>query len=254
MAYTNSCKDADVPTLLPGYYGPDPYDINWVMPLHEATLESERVKLTPFIPSLHAKKYAEQIASHPELHRYFVSTPSTLDEILTIVEQTMRLEPTSVLFAIIDKAHGGGTFAGMIALSDGSLWNLSATIGWAIVFPEHQRTYVASNAVGLLLQYCLELPSHPERPGLGLRRVQWISHTANRASHAIAKRMGFREEGVLRWMYVIPEGMEGNGIPLRDGDPKSPMPGRHSLILSMCADDWESGGREHVQRMIDRRQ
>jgi len=254
MAYTNSCKDPDIPTLLPGYYGPDPYDINWIMPLHEATLESERVKLTPFIPSLHAKKYAEQIASHPELHRYFPFNPLTLDEILTMVEQTVRQEPLSVLFAIIDKAHGGGTFAGMIALADGCPWNLSATIGWVIVFPERQRTYVASNAVGLLLQYCLELSSHPERPGLGLRRVQWISHTANRASHAIAKRMGLREEGVLRWMYVIPEGMEGNGIPLRDGDPKSPRPGRDSLMFSMCADDWESGGREHVQQMIDRRQ
>jgi len=252
MAFTNSYKGPDLPALLPGYYGPDPYDINWIMPLHEATLESERVKLTPFIPSLHAKKYAEQIASHPELHRYFPFNPSTLDEILTMVEQTVRRDPRWILFAIIDKAHGGGTFVGVIALVDALPWNLSATIAWVIVFPERQRTYVASNAIGLLLQYCLELSSHPERPGLGLRRVQWTSHTANRASHATAKRMGFREEGVRRWMYVIPEGVEGNGIPLRDGDPKSPMPGRDSLIFSMCADDWESGGREHVQRMIDR--
>lgn len=34
------------------YYGPDLYDINWLIPLHEATLEYDSVKLTPFIPSL----------------------------------------------------------------------------------------------------------------------------------------------------------------------------------------------------------
>ena len=74
MAYTNPCEAPNVPALLPGYYGPDPYDVNWMMPLHEATLESERVKLTPFIPSLHAREYAEQSAAHPGLHRYFPSS------------------------------------------------------------------------------------------------------------------------------------------------------------------------------------
>ena len=252
MAYTNSYKAPDVPVLLPGCYGPDPYDVNWIMPLHEATLESDRIKLTPFIPSLHAKGYAEQIAAHPELHRYFPFNPSTLDEILTIVELTVRRDPTWVLFAIIDKARGGGTFVGIIGLIRASPANLSAEIAWTIVFPEFQRTYVTSNAVGILLQYCLELPSNPQRPGLGLRRVQWTAHTDNRPSHAAAKRMGFKEEGVLRWAYVIPAGMNGNGLALRDGDPESPKPGRDSLVFSLCADDWESGGREHVQQMIDR--
>jgi hypothetical protein len=82
MGYTNSYKAPDVPTLLPGYYGPDPYDINWIMPLHEQTLESDRVKLTPFIPSLYAREYAEQAATHPELHRYISLDVSTLDNYL----------------------------------------------------------------------------------------------------------------------------------------------------------------------------
>ena len=246
MAYTNSYKAPDVAALLPGYYGPDPYDINWIMPLHEATLESERVKLTPFIPSLHAKKYAEQIAAHPELHRYFPFNPSALDEILTTIELRARRDPTWILFAIIDKMHGGGTYAGLIGLVNASPANLSVEIAWVLVFPERQRTYVTSNAIGILLQYCLELPRHPERPGLGMRRVVWTAHGENGASQAAAKRMGFKEEGVKRWAYVMPEGMEGNGIALRDGDPE---PGRHSVVFSVCGDDWdwESGracGRE----------
>jgi RimJ/RimL family protein N-acetyltransferase len=252
MGYTNSYKAPDVPTLLPGYYGPDPYDINWIMPLHEQTLESDRVKLTPFIPSLYAREYAEQAATHPELHRYISLDVSTLDNFLSKVELFVRRQPTNILFAIIDKARGDGALAGVIGLFFMSPANLSVEVGWVLVFPAFQRTYVATNAIGLLMRYCLELPSAPQRPGLGLRRVQWIAHTANWASQAAAQRMGFKEEGVLRWMWVLPEGKEGNGIALRDGDPESPRPGRHSVMLSLCADDWESGGREHVQCLIDR--
>ena len=150
---------------------------------------------------------------------------------------------------LLGRLRPGGLFVALL-----STVVVFGTIAWVIVFPKRQRTYVASNAIGLLLKYSLESSGHPERPGLELLRVQWTSHTANLASHTAAKRMGLREEGVLRWKYVIPEGMEGNGIPLQDDDPKSPQPGSDSLIFSMCADDWESGGREHVRRMIDRRQ
>jgi RimJ/RimL family protein N-acetyltransferase len=252
MAYTNYYKAADKQTLLPGYYGTDPYDINWILPLHEATLQSKRVKLTPFIPALHAKEYAEQSAAHPELHRWIPMQLSSLDEILTAVELRVRRDPTCILFAIIDKARGGA-MAGVIRLVNVSPANLSAEIGWAVVFPAFQRTYVTSNAVGLLLRYCLDLPiPGAARPGLGFRRVQWTAHAANRASAAAAERMGFRDEGVLRWGRVLPEGMEGNGIALRDGDPLNARPGRHSLMLSLCADDWENGGREHVEGLINR--
>ena len=49
------------------YYGPDLYDINWLIPLHEATLEYDSVKLTLFIPSLDPRLRLEatQIKSNP---------------------------------------------------------------------------------------------------------------------------------------------------------------------------------------------
>ncbi|KAI0294621.1 acyl-CoA N-acyltransferase [Multifurca ochricompacta] len=252
MAYTNSYKPPDAPALLPGYYGPEPYDINWIFPLHEATLESERVKLTPFIPSEHAKEYAEQATAHPELHRWFPFDLPNLDVILTTVELRVRRDPTWILFAIIDKARGGA-LAGVIGLVYASPTNLSVEIAWVLVFPKFQRTYVTTNAVGIILQYCLELPTASPRPGLGLRRAQWMTHSLNKPSHDAAKRMGLKDEGILRWMFVLPEGKEGHGIPIREGDPQQSHPGRHSLVLSFCADDWENGGREHVQKLIDRK-
>jgi len=245
MSYVNSYKASDIPALLPAYYGPDPYDINWIMPLHQTTLESERVKVTPFISSLHAKEYAEQTAAHPELHRWYPIDLSSLDKILTEVELRVRRDPRWILFAIIDKAREG-QFAGLIGLMNTSPANLSIEIGWILVFPAFQRTYVTSNAIGLVLHYCLELPSAAKRPGLGFRRVQWTTHTDNEASCRTAKRMGFKEEGVLRWSWVLPEGYEGNGISVREGDPKRTQAGRNSAVLSICADDWENGVREHV--------
>ena len=251
MSFTNSYKQDDGP-VQPGY-GPDPYDINWMMPLHEMTLESDRVKLTPFVPALYAKSYADQVKAHPDIHRYYPLDLTSLDNILLVIETLVRRHPGYILFAIIDKARGGA-FAGVIGLFGASPTNLSIEIAWIVVFPEFRRTYVTSNAVGLILNYCLELPSAPpEHRGLGFRRVQWSAHPENLPSIALAKRMGFKEEGLLRWTWVVPpQIVDGNGIPLRDGDPKSPSPGRHSAVLSLCADDWENGGREHVRRMIDR--
>ena len=256
MVYTNSYKKPDRPTLLPGYFGPEPYDINWAFPLYEETLESERVKLTPFIPSLHAQEYAAQVSAQPDLHRWLPIDLSSLDHILTEIELRVRRNSSWILFAIIDKARGGA-MAGLIGLIDASEKNLSAEIAWVIVFPAFQRTYVTSNAVGILLQYTLELPSPDpgsgRRRGLGFRRVQWTAHSENKPSHAAARRMGLKDEGIQRWTNVLHEGGEGNGIPLRAGDPLSPRSGRHSALFAICADDWESGGREHVERMIDRK-
>lgn len=255
MAYTNSCKGLERPTLSPGYFGPDPYDINWALPLYEETLESERVKLTPFIPALHAQEYAAQVSARPDLHRWYPFGLSTLDEILTEVELRVRRDPSWILFTIIDKARGGA-MAGVIGLINASAANLSAEIAWVLVFPAFQRTYVTSNAVGILLQYTLELPSpdpaRGARRGLGFRRVQWTADAANKPSHAVARRMGLKEEGVLRWTWTLQEGAESRGLPLRAGDPLSARPGRHSVLFALCADDWEDGGREHVQGLIER--
>jgi RimJ/RimL family protein N-acetyltransferase len=114
---------------------------------------------------------------------------------------------------------------GIIALVNASKDHLKAEISYAIVFPPFQRNGVASNAVGLLLHFLLDLPSSisennsstketsthvndknmgciPE--SLGLRRVQWQASTANVPSLKTALQMGFVLEGTLRWDRVMP--------------------------------------------------
>ncbi|KAI0262256.1 hypothetical protein BC834DRAFT_892665, partial [Gloeopeniophorella convolvens] len=62
------------PQLPNEYLGPDPYDINFSLPIDERHLETERVKLTPFNPAIHAKEYWDSSSRHPS---YTASYPST---------------------------------------------------------------------------------------------------------------------------------------------------------------------------------
>jgi hypothetical protein len=63
--------------------------------------------------------------------------------------------------------------------------------------------------------------------------------------------MGFKIEGTFRWMFVMEEGKVGVQDP-RPGDPNQ-MPGRGSVFLAVCWDDWEGGVREKVQELLKRK-
>jgi RimJ/RimL family protein N-acetyltransferase len=259
MCFTNEYKlPAPTQVALTEDFGPDPYDINFCIPIDVSRLESERVKLVPFVPRLHANIYFNQIRQHPELEAYFSYTDKCLADTLSFCE-AVRRDNTKVAFAAIDKGkpdpehpEWGGSLAGTLRLNINTT-NLKAEFAWIITFPAFQRTYVTSNATGILLRYCLATPNE-KHPGLGLRRVQWCANARNAPSIEAAKRMGFKMEGQLRWERLVAVGWKssGNGEPLRAGDPAPEKISRDSALLSFCADDWENGGRELVQSQIDR--
>jgi len=271
MSFVNLCTprpanspsataEADLDTTL---YGPSPYDINFAFPLLPPSLEGTHVRLTPFIPRVHGKTYWAAIEPvSGELFRYFGVAFLTMADNLAYLEKFYRENPEFILFAIIDKTRSAGrpsgdivddatssdsagSLAGVIGLLRASPDQLKAEIGYAIVFPAFQRTHVATHAVGLLLRYCLDLPSATP-PGLGLRRVQWSSHSENIASIRVAEKMGFKREGLIRWMWAV----NGEGQRSREGDPKEDKRGCHTVILAMCWDDWEEGGRDHVHARL----
>lgn len=155
-------------------------------------------------------------------------------------------------YAVYDKKlHSEPTIAGMLGFLNSSVANLCTEIGYVLMLPEFHRTHVTTNAVGLLLHYCLDLP---EAGGLGLRRVQWQTSSNNQKSVNAAKRLGFHWEGIQRWQKVWPGAKDkfpaSNGIKVRDGDPRRENPGRDTAVLSMCWDDWEEGGRDKVDEMM----
>lgn len=197
---------------------------------------------------------------HSELYAHLNSGPfATLDELLSYVETFEKSDPSKLLYAIIDKTRPpspespSGALAGLIGFQNASPSNLSIEIGPVIVLPSFQRTHVASNAIGLLLQYALD-PN--ERDGLGLRRVQWDCGSGNKASMRVAERMGFVKEGVLRWQCVhrdgIARGKVGNGREILGGGSEGHL-GRDTVIYGLCWDSWENGGRHMVSAIMGRR-
>ena len=89
MSYVNNytpppeTRDKPFPSYSPlpdsELYGPTPYDINFAYPIHEDTLQSDRLKLVPFVPSVHAESYWQNVSGRAdEVYRYYPFLLSTL--------------------------------------------------------------------------------------------------------------------------------------------------------------------------------
>jgi RimJ/RimL family protein N-acetyltransferase len=192
------------------------------------------------------------IKAHPELFTYVVFPVIDSDEdFMREVYNDLSASPKDCLYAIVDKGPqsasslaggdaGTGTFAGIISLNGTNPVNAVTEIG-VVIFPAFQRTYVATNATGLLLLWTLDPPS---RGGLGLRRVEWKANAANVASRRTALRMGFEFEGVARWERVFPRGegvaaLSAEGLRVRNGTTPEELPGRHTAVYSIVWDEWD---------------
>ncbi|TEB24944.1 acyl-CoA N-acyltransferase [Coprinellus micaceus] len=237
------------------------FDLKFCFPVPDV-LESDRVKLVPFVPSLHAQAFVDATWPYPELFQNGGWGPfHDVKSVEELVEAYFTKDPGWLLFAVFDKTRPSSgnsdteVMAGQVALINTSPINLCTEIGAVLVFPPFQRTHVASNAIGLLLKYTLNLPSHPSFPGLGLRRVVWQANYLNTGSVRIARRLGFQMEGILRWDRVLPLGKGravSNGKAGREGDPRAGCLGRDTALFGLCWDDWENGGRQKVEGEMTR--
>lgn len=193
--------------------------------------------------------------ANPELFKYVEFPPITCEDDFTKVWTGINESPADCLWAIFDTSAGKATnapanLAALISLQNTNPVNASTEVG-VLIFPAFQRTHVATNAVGLLLQWTLDAPA---RGGLGLRRVEWKTHAANEASRRAAQRMGFELEGVLRWERALTAGRVGldvKALEARNGT-AGERPGRHTALYSIVWDEWE-GKRAGVLERMGRR-
>ncbi|KAJ3846332.1 acyl-CoA N-acyltransferase [Lentinula lateritia] len=223
-------------------------DDNFCYPIPEG-LETKKLLLVPFIPSLHAEIIAQ--ATDAATWHYLPFGPFPTAEALIAGFYEARIHPNrgDTLFVGYDKTQGAeGTPAGICGYVYTNPDDLYTEL-FVLVFPGFRRTHVASHMVGLLMRYALDLPG---AGGLGLRRVQWAANVRNEGSVGLARRMGFRVEGVCRWARVLEvgKGEGGNGVHPREGDPRAGCPGRDTVTLAICWDEWEDGGREKVEGIL----
>ncbi|KAK7015203.1 hypothetical protein VNI00_019153 [Paramarasmius palmivorus] len=230
-------------------------DTNFCFPIPDI-LQTDRVKLVPFIPSQHTSTIHTGLNSSPEITQYIPIGPYTSPEELVeeYWEKRVKPNPGYTVFVVYDTTspspsqHQPQEAAGFVLLCNCSPEHLLAEIG-IVTFKAFQRTHVSSHAVGLLMRYALDLP---DQGGLGLRRIQWQTNELNEASVGLALKMGFVKEGVLRWCQVLDPiksvAMERHRE--RKGDPREGCPGGDVVVLATYWDVWEDGLREKVERML----
>ncbi|KAF9231115.1 acyl-CoA N-acyltransferase [Melanogaster broomeanus] len=236
-------------------YGPEPYDLNFILPV-PPVLSTDKLRLVPFIPRVHAAAYFDAVRGHETMYQYMPVPLENPSDFLRTLEM-FRRDKTAVMFAVIDTTRPDtehpeweGSLAGIFGLLQTDKINLVTEIGPAIILPAFQRTHVASHAAGLLLKHVLDIaPS-----GLGFRKVKWVASPSNLPSNKLAQWMGFKLEGLIRWAFVIPrvEGYQKDGKEARARDAGDGLLGRDSNELTLCWDDWEQGGRELVEQAFAR--
>lgn len=174
------------------------------------------------------------------------SRPESFEEFRDFIVKTNSGED-AVIFAVFDKTRPSEpSFAGIVIYANASPQNLSIEIG-ILILPDFHRSHVTSNAIGIFLYNALDVDR-----GWGMRRVYWTAASGNTKSIAAAERMGFVKEGIMRWALVFPECKRkfGNG---RSGPDHDQRPGRDSVLLSICWDDWQNGAKERVEAAINRK-
>jgi RimJ/RimL family protein N-acetyltransferase len=238
-------------------------------------LENSRLVLAPFDFALYADHFVEGSRDYPELFAYVTQGPfSTIEEFAAWYKVRIEASNAETLFAILVKPQTVDeeeSFAGVVGLQNANPINASIEIGFVCprlghlqcqqeltvgrkitILPAFQRTFVTSNAVGLLLLYMLD----PPPAGLGLRRCQWQAHASNEPSRRVAARMHFTFEGVQRFQRVVPKNKIGNGFDtsrLRTYNVAGGNLGqsRDSAVFAHYCDEWpEKQGK--VLAVMDR--
>lgn len=192
---------------------------------------------------------------------------STFDAYLTWFEG-LRRDATVLLFVILDQSlvfdhplatpelesHRTERIAGSIALLKTDHVNRETEIGHVKIHSRFQRTHVLTHAAGLILKWLFD--------EVGYRRVSWFANHLNRPSVEAALRLGYFEEGTLRWNRVLAAGKLGQPLPPamaeREAAAGRGTVGRHSVVLAIGFDDWNDGrdGAEPISvrmsRLMDR--
>ena len=108
MAFVNNYVQAPEPVILENeLYGPEPYDVNFVFPI-PLELSTNKLRLIPFIPRVHAAAYFDGIRGHKSMFKYLSLALEYPADLLRFVERHRRNE-NEIMFAAIDTTRPDST-------------------------------------------------------------------------------------------------------------------------------------------------
>jgi RimJ/RimL family protein N-acetyltransferase len=197
------------------------------VPLADPKLEDGRLIARPFEPN--DVPAVRRACDDPEVARWIhlLPSPYTLaDAERFVVESRRRLAAGDrARLAIADAATG--ELLGSISL-DLFMERQTAEIGYWVK-KEARRRGVALSAARLVVPWAFD--------EVGVERLEILTYPGNAASQALAKKLGFRREALLRGFLAVEPGKDraGRAEPLPDGS----LPPRDDQVqFALLKGDW----------------
>jgi RimJ/RimL family protein N-acetyltransferase len=155
--------------------------------LDPVVLEGQFVRLEP-LTLAHLSALSE-VALDPEIWRWTSECAGSVEELRAYVERALSAQrsgsalPFATVARSIGKPIGSTRFANVDLLS-------GRLEGWTWLGRDWQRTALNTEAKYLMMKHAFET--------LGVRRVEFKTDALNERSRAAIRRLGAREEGILR--------------------------------------------------------
>lgn len=151
-------------------------------------LEGSHVRLEPL-----TMKHLDGLCAvglNPELWQLVPNPVRNREEMLEYVETALEEKRRGVSMPFVTRLATDGQVVGSTRFANVDLKNRHVEIGWTWIAMPWQRTAVNTEAKYMMLQYAFEV--------LGCLRVELKTDALNERSRAAIKRIGAKEEGILR--------------------------------------------------------
>jgi RimJ/RimL family protein N-acetyltransferase len=187
---------------------------------HEVILENDRVKLTPLQPSDFEllKTYS---LNEPELWKYSLTAGNGEENLRNYIDMALNSRGMNISypFLVFDKIKN--KVAGSTRFYDYQSAHQTIQLGYTWYGKEFHGTGLNQQCKFLMLQLAFE--------EWKLERVEFRADNNNKRSIAAMKKIGCKEEGVLRQNCAAPDGSR-----------------RDSIVLSILKDEWFDGVRDRL--------
>ena len=194
------------------------------MKLDALTLEGKSVRLEP-LSQKHTVGLCEAISDGELWNLFFTLVPRTEQVPAFITKALEEFESGQGLaFATIDKASG--RVAGATRFMRVDFSHRRAEIGWTFLGQQWQQTSINTETKYLMLRHAFET--------LDLNRVEFLTDYLNERSNKALRRIGAKQEGILRNHMVMPDGRV-----------------RDSILYSILRSEW-SGIKQHLKFKLEK--
>jgi RimJ/RimL family protein N-acetyltransferase len=200
-------------------------------------LDGQYARLEPIDPRRHLDELfnaGNEVEGFEEVWTYLPYGPFVEKSAFNNWLRDCAASADPMFFAIADREKD--RFLGMASLMDIQPKFGGIEIGHIWLGPELQRSRAATDALYLMMTYCLD--------HLKYRRLQWKCNALNQPSRNAALRLGFEFEGIL-YQHLIPKGNNRDTAYYSILDYEWPLI-RQNFVRWLKPENFDSAGQQQV--------